>query len=173
MDLSQLSEFEIHQLLARLNEELARRHHVQLTIPTAKLESWVVQINFKLADKNPEEVYDELTIYGPIGLRQTLTTNGTVTMTVYYEDARDAENAVEKLRDRYDISLVKDPPNEKSDSRVVQVIFNDNQVCKAHVTRDLSKYGWIGTCETFSDEGTTTLKVIYKDARDAQDAVKV
>ena len=180
MDLTQLSELEIHQLLARLNEELARRHHIQLMPANVNSTSECrgLQIIFKRADKNPEEVYNDLSTYGPIGLRQTTTYNGMVKMMVYYEDSRDAEDAMKKLRDRYNISFIEgstfteDPSNGKSDSRKVRVTFKNSEVGVADVARDLTRYGRIGMYETLTEKGTSSLTVTYEDSRDAQDAVK-
>lgn len=170
MDLTNLSELELHQLLSRINEELARRHHVQLTPPSQALGCRVVQVVFKSIPGMVEEVLDNLRIYGPTEKHRIVTDQGTSTMTVYYSDPRDAEDAVKKLNGRYVIKLLENPP--VTEGAVVQVVFDANKEDANRVYQYLACYGWIGLRQTVTKGEKVTLMVTYEDARNAKDAVR-
>lgn len=112
MDLTNLSDHELHQLLNRLREELARRLNIQLTWRR----QWsgcqssgcrVVQVVFKFIPGMLEEVLEDLRVYGPTEKHKTVTDQETSTMTVYYSDPRDATDAVRGLADRYNIKVLE------------------------------------------------------------------
>ena len=168
MDLSQLSEFELHQLIDRINGELSHRRHVQM-FSSQPSESRVVQVVFKPGPGIVDDILENLRVYGTLERHKRETNEGLTTMTVYYTDPRDADDAVKKLRDQYRISLLAHPPVYKPG--VVQVLVRNDVEAIASVNRDLDLYGWIISSQVVPDGKQLTIKITYEDIRDAKEAV--
>ncbi len=168
MDLNQLNEFELHQLLARINEELTRRHNVQI-FASPPSESRVVQVIFKPGPGIVDDILENLRVYGTLERHKRETNEGLTTMTVYYTDPRDADDAVKKLRDQYRISLLAHPPVYRPGA--VQVVLSSMWTTVDRVLQHLNLYGWITDHQVVTSDEKATIKVTYEDIRDAKEAV--